>query len=113
MHIKIIPNNFEEEAYNKTVYHPMQSWQWGEARQAMGIEVLRITDGKNNFQLTIHPIPHTSWKIGYLPRSVMPTNEVIKFLHEYGKKNKLIFIKIEPYRQHLQVAIDFIVTRDH
>ena len=106
MHIKIIPNNPEEKSYNNFVYHPMQSWQWGEARQTMGIEILRITDGENNFQLTTHPIPYTPWKIGYLPRSVIPTNEIINFLMEYGKKNKLLFIKIEPYvfEKKLQVT---------
>jgi len=103
MHIKIIYNNLEKKSYNDFVYHPMQSWQWGKARQVMGIEVLRITDNKDNFQLTIHPIPHTPWKIGYLPRSVIPTKEIIEYLKEYGKKNKLIFIKIEPYEEKSKV----------
>jgi len=91
------------EKNNQFAMHPMQSWQWGKARNTMGIKVLRIEDEKNIYQLTIHPVPHTNLKIGYLPRSVMPTKKVIEFLIDYGKKNKLIFIKIEPYEEKSKV----------
>lgn len=77
--------------------HPLQSVAWGEARKKMGIETLRITDGKNTFQLTFHKIPYTNYKIGYLPRSVMPSKKILNELYNYGKKNNVIFIKIEPY----------------
>ncbi len=83
--------------YNQLVHHPLQAWQWGEVRKATGLEVVRLSDEQQAYQMTVHPLPHTDWKIGYLPRSVMPTITVIDFLTEYGKKNKLIFIKIEPY----------------
>lgn len=80
--------------------HPMQTWEWGEARKQTGVEVLRLSDGKNIFQLTIHPlIPNRlvpNYKIGYLPRSVFPSKEILEYLYDYGKKNKIIFFKIEP-----------------
>lgn len=46
--------------------------------------------------MTIHPIPHTPFRIGYIPRSVFPTQDVIQWLYSYGKKNNILFIKIEP-----------------
>lgn len=96
MEIKIITNELTKEKYNDKAIHPLQSWQWGEARKKMGIEVFRIDAGKHVFQLTFHKIPKTNFKIGYLPRSSFPPEKVLTFLHDYGKKNNIIFIKIEP-----------------
>ena len=99
MSITIIGDNFDREKYNRLATHPMQCWQWGEARKKMGIEVMRLSDGKHVYQLTFHRIPYINLKIGYLPRSTMPTKEVLEFLNSYGKKRRVIFIKIEPYQQ--------------
>ena len=94
--IKIIPDDFSSTEYNKQAFHPLQTWQWGEARKKTGVEVLRLSDGNNVFQLTIHSLHPTDLKIGYLPRSVFPSKNVLDFLIDYCKKNKIIFIKIEP-----------------
>jgi len=102
--IKIIGNDFSIEKYNEKAFHPLQSWQWGEARKKMGIEMLRIGEFNNNqlesvFQVTFHEIPYTAYKLGYLPRSVFPSSKVLNYLEEYAKKNKVIFIKLEPYEK--------------
>lgn len=100
--IKIIAyNEISSDDWNIHAPHPLQSWQWGEARKAMGIDVLRIGEYgnsllKNVFQITFHPIPYTFYKIGYLPRSVFPSEEVVEFLYTYGKKHNVIFNKFEP-----------------
>ena len=73
--------------------HPLQSSEWARARQEMGIETVSVED----FLLTCHKIPFTPFKIGYLPRSKMPSKGVLQKLYDYGKNNRLIFIKIEPY----------------
>lgn len=73
--------------------HPLQSQEWEKARKEMGIETIRL----NGFLLTLHKIPFTNYKIGYLPRSKMPDKKILDKLFEFGKKNNLIFIKIEPY----------------
>lgn len=73
--------------------HPLQSKEWAQARLQMGIETVNI----EGCLLTIHKIPYTSYKIGYLPRSGKLSSKVLKKLNEFGKSNKLIFIKIEPY----------------
>src|SRR3989339_1436173 len=101
--IKIISEDFSSSEFNKFALHPLQTWEWGEARKKTGVEVLRLSDDKNVFQLTFHKIPKTNYKIGYLPRSVFPTKDVLDFLYDYGKKNKVIFIKIEPYEEKSKV----------
>lgn len=98
MHITIVDDNFDKNYFNRMVVHPLQSWEWGEARKQMGIEVLRLTDGNHVFQITFHKIPYTKFKIGYLPRSVVPTEHVLEYLFEYGKTHNIIFIKMEPYQ---------------
>ncbi|MEK7597394.1 MAG: peptidoglycan bridge formation glycyltransferase FemA/FemB family protein [Patescibacteria group bacterium] len=106
--IKIIADDFSQSEYNKLALHPLQTWEWGEARKKTGVEILRIGEFKkvgtihelsvqNVFQLTFHKIPKTNYKIGYLPRSVFPSKDILNFLSNYCKKNKIIFIKIEPY----------------
>lgn len=73
--------------------HPLQSQEWEKARKQMGIETIRL----NGFLLTFHKIPFTNYKVGYLPRSKMPDKKILEMLYQLGKKNNLIFIKIEPY----------------
>lgn len=102
--IQVINENFDISLFNQKAIHPLQSWQWGEARKKMGIEVLRLGEFENEeliniYQLTFHQIPFTSFKIGYLPRSKFPSLEVFDFLLNYCKKNKIIFVKIEPYEK--------------
>jgi lipid II:glycine glycyltransferase (peptidoglycan interpeptide bridge formation enzyme) len=101
MRIEIITDSNFNLQWEKVASHPLQSWLFGEARRAMGLEILRIGQFlgntlKNVFQMTIHRLPF-GLKIGYLPRSVLPNKEVLNFFIQLGKKKKLIFIKIEPY----------------
>ncbi len=96
MAITIVDKFFNKDDFNRLAVHPLQSWQWGEARKEMGIEILRLAEEKKNYQISFHQIPHTPYKIGYIPRSEFPSEEVLKFLSEYAKKNNVIFIKIEP-----------------
>lgn len=104
--IKLIDKDFDKKVFNDKAVHPLQSWEWGEAREKHGIEVLRIAESasggvndnlKNVFTITFHKIPHTNFKIGYLPRSVWPSEEVLEFIADEARKKKAIFIKIEPY----------------
>lgn len=105
--IKILDSDFSREEWNAVVEHPLQSWEWGETRQKMGVEVLRIgvflkDKLMNGFQLTVHKVPNTDLKIAYLARSSMPTEEVIDFLYSWAKKNKVFFVKMEPYVENDQ-----------
>lgn len=82
---------------NSLAQHPLQSWEWGEARSQMGIAVEKLVCNNSIFQLTFHPIPHTPYTVGYLPRSVAPDKEAVAKLVELSKKHNCIFIKMEPY----------------
>jgi lipid II:glycine glycyltransferase (peptidoglycan interpeptide bridge formation enzyme) len=72
--------------------HPLQSIEWGKFREKTGVKVVRI----NDLQLTIHPIPHTKYTIGYLPRGPLPTKEIIHELKQIGKSENCILIQFEP-----------------
>lgn len=100
--IKILDKNFDSGSFDDLAQHPLQSWKWGEAKNAMGNEVIRLGEFEkdkmiNVFQMTLHPIPYTKLKLGYIPRSVMPKSLVLKFLYDWGRDNKIVFVKFEPY----------------
>lgn len=72
--------------------HPLQSNFWGYFREKTGVKVVR----KNDLQLTIHPIPHTKYNVGYFPKGNDITKKMLDDLLEIGKSNNCIFIQIEP-----------------
>ena len=91
----------EKNNFNKLSLHPLQSWEWGEFRLKTGIEVLRLGRYLNNklietALITIHPIPFTSYKIGYFPKGGIPSKEMLNELIKIGVHENLIFIKMEP-----------------
>lgn len=99
--IQVIEPGFDKKKWNACAPHPMQSWEWGEARTKMGIDVMRLGEYEkdkliNVFQISLHKIPNTFLKIGYLPRSVLPSPKLTDYLYEYGRENFVILIKIEP-----------------
>jgi lipid II:glycine glycyltransferase (peptidoglycan interpeptide bridge formation enzyme) len=75
-----------------TSIHPLQAKKWGEFREKTGVKVIR----DNGLQLTIHPIPHTSYTIGYLPKGPLPTKEMVNELIKIGENEKCVFIQLEP-----------------
>jgi lipid II:glycine glycyltransferase (peptidoglycan interpeptide bridge formation enzyme) len=81
------------EEWNKHVYHPLQSFEWGEFRAQTGVKVVR----EGGLQVTIHRVPHTPWSVGYAPKIITPLNqEIIKTLRKIATENKCIFVKVEP-----------------
>ena len=72
--------------------HPLQSQAWGQFRQAMGIDVVRI----HGWQLTFHKLPLLPYTIGYFPKGPVPTKEMLAALETLGKQKHAIFIQLEP-----------------
>jgi len=72
--------------------HPLQSDQWGEFREKTGVKVIK----DKNLQLTVHPIPHTLFNIGYYPKGQILNKKTIDNLKRIGKENGCVFIQIEP-----------------
>lgn len=77
---------------NNKSSHPLQSLEWGQFREKTGVKVIE----QNGMLLTIHPIPHLKWNIGYLPKGPMPTKQQITELKKIAKEEKCIFIQLEP-----------------
>src|SRR3990167_2707163 len=107
--IQILDDTFDKKEFNDIALHPLQAWEWGEARKKMGIKVVRVGVFDKNilvetYQMTIHSVG-LGYKIGYLPRSTFPSADVLSFLSAYGQKNNLIFVKIEPYILNNQFPI--------
>lgn len=100
MDLKIITLE-EKEEYNKKTNHIIQSWEWGQFRQALDTPVLRYGLYQENkltsvFQLTLHKIPYLSKYIGYLGKGPFPDNNLAQALLEIGKQKKCAAIKVEP-----------------
>ena len=88
-------DQIDKNEFNKLVSHPLQSFEWGEFREKTGTKVIRRISGKNAFQLTVHNAP-LGFKIGYLPKSYLPTKELIEELRKIGRNENLVYIQLEP-----------------
>lgn len=91
----------DEKLWDGLAAHPLQSWAWGAFRKAMGIDVVRLVEEKNNkprsvWQLTFHAIPHTPWTVGFFPKGPMPSQHMIDALRRIGQEKNAIFIQLEP-----------------
>lgn len=94
-------NPSEKESFDRVVSHPLQSFAWGEFRKKTGVAVERIGlfDGEKlvgGFQVTFHPIPHTSFTAGYLPKGLMPDEQMLAAVRDIGKRHNALFVKMEP-----------------
>lgn len=96
---KLLPS--EKKAYNRVVEHPLQSWEWGEFREALrrGVERIGVFENKklvSGWQVFFHKLPYMNFTVGYFPRGPLPDKQMISALGELGKEHKAIFIRIEP-----------------
>lgn len=101
MDLRVLDKKYKSQ-HNKLATHIIQSWEWGEFREEMGIKVLRYGIFENNtlkksFQLTLHPIPLTSFSVGYLPKGPFPDKQLYDALKQIATLYKCAFIKIEPH----------------
>ena len=113
---------FKEQAkYDAAVFHPLQTWAWGEFKKKTGVDVVRLAlfEGqqiKQGYQVTLHTVPKLGWKIGYFAKGTFPDEAQMFALQTIAAKYNLVFIKIEPdvYAPHgsnspeLKAARDFL-----
>lgn len=95
------PRVDEQTVYDKLVKHPLQSRAWGDFRESTGVVVQRLIGFEGNrttnqIQVTFHPIPRLPYTVGYYPKGVWPDDVAMAALMELGKREKAIFIKLEP-----------------
>src|SRR3990167_4193349 len=80
--------------WNTHVSHPLQSWAWGEFRHSMGIDATRFISSNNDrCQVLFHPVPYTSYTIGYFPKGPALTKSLVEELKKIGKQKRAIFIQ--------------------
>ncbi|HET7099209.1 MAG TPA: peptidoglycan bridge formation glycyltransferase FemA/FemB family protein [Patescibacteria group bacterium] len=77
---------------DKIATHPLQTSAWAEFRREWGNEVIETKYGI----ITAHKIPGTKYKIGIFEKGPTPTQPMLDELKIIGKKNNLVFIKLEP-----------------
>lgn len=95
----------ELKQFNKVVLHPLQSYEWGEFRERTGVKVIRRGQYDKDklvggFTMTVHRIPHLPYNVGYVPKSNLPDKRMIEELKEIGKKERCLFIQLEPNERH-------------
>lgn len=90
---------------NAIAEHPLQTSAWAGFRKKWGNEVVETKHGI----ITLHKIPFTNKKIGNFIKGPMPTAQMVKDLKELGKKENLIFIKLEP---NYPVKKDYMACAD-
>lgn len=76
----------------KSNIHPLQSPLWANFRRKTGLETIDV-DG---IIMTLHSIPHTKYKIGYVPKGPDITQDMLSKLYEIGLSENCIFIQLEP-----------------
>lgn len=72
--------------------HPLQTNNWADFRAEWGNQILKTKYG----YLTLHKLPLTKYKIGIFEKGPLPTKQMLVDLKNEGKKNNLVFIKLEP-----------------
>lgn len=72
--------------------HPLQTKEWAEFRKEWGNEIIETKYGI----ITAHKVPLTPYKIGIFEKGPAPTSTMLNELRILGRKNNLIFIKLEP-----------------
>ena len=77
---------------DKIATHPLQTSAWAEFRIKWGNEVLPTKYGL----LTLHKLPFVGKKIAMFEKGPTPTKDMLTDLKDIGRKNNIIFIKLEP-----------------
>lgn len=70
--------------------HVLQSKPWGEFKSLMGTRAV----GAGGAQVTLHKVPLSPFKIGYLPKA-QPADLDLEKIYEVGKKENCISVKLD------------------
>jgi len=115
-------NPDDQKQWNTFVDHPLQTWEWGEFRKQMEVDVVRLVVGNDKktlqcWQLTFHSIPYTPFTIGYFPKGPMPDHFMINKLTKIGKQKNAIYIQLEPNitktSPHLPISLSTNLVSSH
>ncbi len=82
----------DQEKWDKHVEHPLQSWEWGEFKKSTGVEITRDF----GYLITWHRMGITPWKVGYLPKSKLPTLPEIRNIEKLARSKNAVLVRMEP-----------------
>ena len=101
-HIVKTTDDTTKKHWNRLAAHPLQTWEWSEAREALGVTCIRVIgpdcDGRESvFLATVHPLPLVSGTIFYVAKSPIPSDEVLAQFSTIAKAHNCVYIKWEPH----------------
>ncbi len=87
--------------FNKNVFHPLQTYEWGRYFQKMGFKVLRNTLKEDRaapcgVQVLIQKSAVRNHSLAYVPRAPLPGPRQFAYLKAIAKKHSCLSLKIEP-----------------
>jgi lipid II:glycine glycyltransferase (peptidoglycan interpeptide bridge formation enzyme) len=91
----------EKDAWNSIVNHPLQTWEWGDFRASMGVDIVRLgvfekTRLVSAWQMTFHKLPIFPLTLGYFPKGPVPTIEMISTIRKLAERKNAVYIQLEP-----------------
>lgn len=106
--IKLVTEK-DKKKFDKQATHPLQSWAWGRLRKSNRVKVVRLGEYKkerliSGYQITFHDLPMLPWKIGYCPKSSIPSKNMLEAVRETAKKEGALLVKFEP---NARVGVEF------
>lgn len=100
--VKILDDTYRLD-FDRVVQHPIQSWNWGEFKKALGngSEVERVgifEDGTliDGLQIVFTKVPKLHLSVGYVGKCSLKYAEIFSVFKQLAKKHNAIFIKTEP-----------------
>ena len=90
-----------QTAFDRLACHPLQTWAWGEFRRQTGLAVSRFGrfEGKKlveTAQISWHRLPHLPLTVGYWPKGVIPSAEMVEAVSREANRQRAILVKLEP-----------------
>jgi lipid II:glycine glycyltransferase (peptidoglycan interpeptide bridge formation enzyme) len=100
MQIKFIKDEQYKTEWNKVVSHPLQTWEWGSAKEKSGTKVIRVAVFENGkitqaYLFTLHSLPLGKLVVNYARGTFVPPAVLSELVTHYKNKG-LVFIKLEP-----------------
>jgi peptidoglycan pentaglycine glycine transferase (the first glycine) len=93
----VTPSEWSEFFSRHPEAHILQSAKWGELKSQFGWKSIPFVNGNNGAQLLIRTLPF-GVKMAYIPKGPIGQewSRLINEIDDYCKRNRIIFLKIEP-----------------
>ncbi len=91
----------EKDNYNQVIKHIFQTWEWGEFKEKVGMEAIRLgvfDQGKlvDGYLVLTRELPKFGYKAGQVLKCSLPGKKVINAFRDLCQKENIAFLVIEP-----------------